>query len=152
MARTGPLPAVSNTWKYALIGGLVSLPLTIWSHWSRWQSGIGDEFSLNMVFVGGLVAGYLVTRAPIETPQRSVGFRAGVIGALPGLWLDVNLIHAAINWGSPLWFRIVAVVGLGGAVSIILLAFGGLVGAIGAKIGGWLARKTGANRTPPVGN
>lgn len=107
MVRIGPLPLrVTATWKYALIGGLISLPFTIGLYW---LSGMGSEFSLNIVFFGGILAGYLASTAATETVASSVGFRAGVVGGLPGLWLLVDLLEAAIAWASPLWFRVVAV-------------------------------------------
>ena len=150
MARIGPLHLrVTETWKYALIGGVASLPFTIGLYW---QSGMGSEFSLNMVFFGGLFAGYLASAAATETEASSVGFRAGVLGGLPGLWLLVDLLKAAIAWGSPLWFRVVVVSLLAVGFTAVLLGFAGLVGLLGAKVGGWLARKTGTQRTPPVRN
>ena len=150
MVRTGPLPLrMTETWKYALIGGLASLPFTIGCYW---LSGMGSEFSLNMVFFGGLFAGYLASAAATATNSSSVGFRAGVVGGLPGLWLLVDLLEAAIAWASPLWFRVAAVSMLAVGFTAVLLGFAGLVGLLGAKAGGWLARKTGANRTPPIGN
>jgi hypothetical protein len=140
---------VTETWKYALVGGIASIPLTIGLYW---QSGMGSEFSLNMVFFGGLFAGYLVSAAATETDGSSVGFRAGVVGGLPGLWLLVDLLEAAVAWSSPLWFRVVATSTLAVGFATILLAFAGFVGFLGAKVGGWLARKTGAQRTPSLGN
>jgi hypothetical protein len=140
---------MTETWKYALIGGLVSLPFTIGLYW---QSGMENELSLNMVFFGGLLAGYLASAAATETNSSSVGFRAGVVGGLPGLWLVAELLDAAIAWSSPLWFRVVAVSMLAVGFTTVLLGFAGLVGLLGAKAGGWLAKKTGAYRTPPVGN
>lgn len=150
MVQIGPLPLqVTETWKYALTGGIASLPLTIGLYW---QSGLGDEFSLNMVFFGGAIAGFLASAAVSETDCTSVGFRAGVIGGLPGLWLLVDLAEAAITWGSPIWFRIVAVSLLAVGFTTILLAFAGVVGLLGAKVGGWLATKVGTQRIPLVGN
>jgi len=150
MVRIGPLPLrVTATWKYALIGGLTSLPFTIGLYW---LSGMGSEFSLNVVFFGGLLAGYLASAAAMETNSSSVGFRAGVVGGLPGLWLLMDLLEAAIAWSSPLWFRALAASMLAVGFTTVLLGFAGLVGLLGAKAGGWLARKTGAHRTPPVGN
>jgi hypothetical protein len=140
---------VTETWKYALIGGIASLLLTIGLYW---PSGMDSEFSLNMVFWGGLFAGYLASTAATETDASSVGFRAGVVGGLPGLWLLIDLLEAAIAWDSPLWFRVVAVSLLVVGFTAVLLGFAGLVGLIGAKVGDWLAKKTGAKRTPPVGN
>jgi hypothetical protein len=150
VVRIGPLYLrVTEAWKYALIGGIASLPLTIGLYW---QSGMGSELSLNMVFFGGLFAGYLASAAATETDGSSVGFRAGIVGGMPGLWLLVDLLEAAITWGSPLWFRVVAVSMLTIGFTTVLLGFAGLVGLLGAKVGGWLARKTGAKRTPPAGN
>lgn len=150
VVRIGPLPPqVTATWKYSLIGGGASLPFTIGLYW---LSGMGSEFSLNMMFFGGLLAGYLASAASTETDGSSVGFRAGVVGGLPGLWLVVDLLEAAIAWSSPLWFRVVAVWMLTVGFTTVLLGFAGLVGLLGARVGGWLAKKTGAHRTPPVGN
>ena len=150
MVRIGPLHLrMTETWKYALIGGLASLPFTMGLYW---LSGMGSELSLNMVFFGGLLAGYLTRSAATETDASSVGFRAGVIGGLPGLWLLVDLLEAAITWGSPLWFRVGAVSMLAVGFTTVLLGFAGFVGLLGAKVGGWLAKKTGAQRTPLVGN
>lgn len=150
MVRIGPLHLrTDETWKYALIGGIASLPLTIGLYW---QSGMGSEFSLNMVLFGGLFAGYLARTAATKIDISSVGFRAGVVGGLPGLWLIIDLLEAAIAWGRPLWFRVVAVSMVAVGFTTVLLGFAGIVGFLGAKIGGWLAEKTGAQRTPPAGN
>ncbi|MFC6977143.1 hypothetical protein ACFQL1_24265 [Halomicroarcula sp. GCM10025709] len=69
---------------------------------------------------------------------------------MPGLWLLVDLLEAAITWGSPLWFRVVTVSMLAVGFTIVLLGFAGFVGLLGSKVGGWLATKTGARRTPSV--
>lgn len=140
---------VTETWTYALIGGVASLPFTVGSYW---LSGMGSEISLNMVFFGGLVAGYLASAAATEADLSHVGFRAGVVGGLPGLWLLVDLLEAAVTWGSPLWFRIVAISLLVVGFTTALLGFAGIVGFLGSKVGGWLATKTGANRPAAVGN
>jgi hypothetical protein len=63
-----------------------------------------------------------------------------------------SLLEAPIGWSSPLWFRVVAVSGLLIGFTIMLLVVSGLVGLLGAKVGGWVAVKTGAERTPPVGD
>jgi len=149
VVQIGPLPRVTETWKYALIGGLASLPFTISLYW---LSGMGDEFSLNIVFFGGLLAGYLAKAAATDTDGSSVGFRAGVVGGLPGLWQVVDLLKSAITLPNPLWFRIVAVSMLIVAFTTILLGFAGIVGLLGAKVGGWLAKKTGTQRTSTAEN
>jgi hypothetical protein len=113
---------------------------------------MSSEFSLSMVFYGGMLAGYLAGAAATETSSSSVGFRAGVVGGLPGLWLVGELLVAALTWASPLWFRVAAVSLLGGGFTALMLGFAGLVGLVGAKLGGWLAAKTGAQRLPVIGS
>lgn len=150
VVRTGPPHRLATgTWTYALVGGVASLPLSVGLYW---QSGMGSEFSLDGVFFGGLLAGYLALTAATDVDASSVGVRAGVVGGLPGLWLLVDLLEAALTWGSPLWFRVVAVSTLAVGFTTVLLGVAGVVGLLGAKVGGWLARTTGAQRTPPVGN
>ena len=74
---------VAETWQYALVGGVVSIPLSLGLYW---YSGMGSDFSLNMIVVGGLLAGYLAKRNSVDA--KPAGLRAGLIGALPGLaWM-----------------------------------------------------------------
>lgn len=124
-----------NTWRYALIGGLGSIPLTLGLYW---LSGMGNELSLNMVLVGGLVAGYLAKREDVDI--GSVGLRAGVIGVLPGLWFLVDTAMAAVGVAEPIQVQAIAIALMVG-VSVVILLVGGIAGIIGAKIGAWLATK-----------
>ena len=147
MTRTGPLPdALSDTWRYALVGGLVALPLTALGYWQS-----GSELSLSPVLLGGLLAGYLARR---DTGQTDVaaGVRAGLVGALPALWLVVDVAGAATALGGPTWF---VAVGGGFAVTVafavVVVGFGlaALLGGLGGHVGGWLAGRT--RRRPPAG-
>ncbi|MFC7193591.1 DUF5518 domain-containing protein [Halosimplex aquaticum] len=92
MSRTGPLPGtLSRTWQYALVGGVVSMPLTLAAYWS---SGASDHFSFNMVVVGGLIAGFLARRYSADVSAASV--RAGVIGGLAGyVWIAPTILVSA---------------------------------------------------------
>ncbi|MFB6122347.1 MAG: DUF5518 domain-containing protein [Haloferacaceae archaeon] len=140
MTRIGPLP-VTDTWKYALAGGLASLP---WTTLLYWQSA--DRLSLAPVLFGGVVAGYLC-----ESNHRRVGVRAGVVGALPTLWLLVDLLAATTAATGPAWFRVAAVgLGVGAAVTAGVVAFGlsALLGVVGATAGNWLSENVGGDRTP----
>jgi hypothetical protein len=143
-----PLPRPrSETWTYALLGGVASIPLTGGAYW---LSGTGSYFSLNMVVVGGLVAGYLAYGTAADC--AAAGLRAGLIGSLPGVgWLLTETVPAALAATGPLPFRAVATVaGVGlGVVLVVVVAIAGL---LGGKAGGWLAGKTGWRRGPTVGN
>jgi hypothetical protein len=134
---------MTSKWKYALIGGLASIPLTMGLYW---QSGMGNEMLLNAVTFGGLLAGYLAQGR--LTDEKSVGFRAGVIGGLPMMWLTIDILWFAFTGPvGPAWFR---VIGLVMSIMFVIagLCLSGLVGLIGEKIGRWLAIKIGRPRMP----
>ena len=83
--RIGPFPdALSDTWRYALAGGLVALPATAIGYWLS-----GSELSLSPVLLGGVLAGYLARRGP-GGAGVAAGVRAGLVGAFPALWLVVD--------------------------------------------------------------
>jgi len=143
MSRTGPLPLeLSDTWTYALLGGLASVPFTVLGY-----AETGSELSLAPVFFGGILAGYLATR---RTGTRAgVGARAGLVGGLPGLWLLSDLLAATSALGGPTWFvaaGIALAVGAAAAVALVVLGLSALCGAVGARIGGWLAGSGGRRR------
>ncbi|WP_318568083.1 DUF5518 domain-containing protein [Salinigranum marinum] len=135
---------VTETWTYALVGGFVSMPLTLGRYW---LSGMGNSFSLNMVFVGGLLAGYLAKRDSIDA--EPVGLRAGVIGALPGLvWIFSPSLVTARSIAEAWSFAPAAAVLV---VLFSLMALGiGAAGFFGGAVGGWLFEKIG-DRTPEPG-
>lgn len=133
----------ARTWRYAIIGGVVSIPLTLFVYW---QSGMGNDMSLSMVFFGGLLAGYLAAK---ETDGgRGVGFRAGLIGGLPVFRIGIDIVQGAVAAGGPLWFQGLAMLLSVGLIAT-LLVLAGIVGYIGAKVGRWLAAKTGRRPATP---
>jgi hypothetical protein len=117
------------------VGGIASLPLTIGLYW---LSGMGNELSLNMVTVGGFVAGYLAKRDGTAADSAAIGTRAGLVGSVPGLWLLSDLLGNTATLTGPTWFSLV---GVGGALLFVgfLFGIGGFAGFVGAKVGGWLA-------------
>lgn len=133
-----PLPLRTNdTWTYALLGGLASVPLTVGLYW---LSGAGSEFSLNAVFLGGLLAGYLVTRATTDTDPGGVGVRAGVVGGVPAVvWGVSEVSRSAAAVAGPVPFRVAAVATVLLTITTVVLALAGVVGLVGATVGGWLA-------------
>lgn len=136
--------SVSDTWKYALLGGLASLPFTAASYCQT-----GSELSLSPVLFGGLLAGYFAKR---KTGTGSgVGFRAGLIGALPAVWMLFDFLGATSRLSGPLWFRATGtVLTVSYVVMFALLGFGlaGLVGGIGGRIVSWIAGSNGQRRSP----
>jgi len=127
--------SISERWKYAILGGLASLPFTMASYWQS-----GSEISITPVLFGGLFAGYLAKRRVGE--NRGVGARAGLIGGLPVLWMLSDMLSAVIEIPNPLWFSVVSV---GMVFGITILGFGmsALLGEIGGRIGSWLSTRGG---------
>jgi hypothetical protein len=113
---------------------------------------MGNEMSQNMVFFGGLLAGYLArTRVPDAHPIEA-GTRAGLVGALPGLWFIGDYFIAGSSAGGPLWFRVMGPTVMVGLFVVFLLTITALAGYLGAKVGVWLADKHVGQRLPLVGN
>jgi len=138
MPETGPPPQDTTTrWKYALVGGLASLPFTTLSYWQT-----GSELSLGAVLFGGILAGYLVERAGGES--SGVGTRAGLVGGLPVFWVLFDVLVATSGLAGPAWFVTSAnLLAIGFTVVVAVLGFGfaALVGELGARVGSWLAGK-----------
>jgi hypothetical protein len=139
--------SVRNTWQYALLGGLASLPFTAASYWQT-----GSELSLSTILFGGLLAGYFAKR---KTGTGSgVGFRAGLIVALPVVWMLFDFLGITSALAGPLWFRAVGtVLTVSFVVLFALLGFviAGIVGGIGGRLGSWIAGSSGQRRPPSAG-
>lgn len=132
--------SVSETWTYALVGGVPSLLLALGLYW---QSGAGDEMSLNTVLVGGALAGYLIRRHDRDANATAAGARAGAIGGLAGAVLLRDLFAFVGEAGGPAWFRAVGLVFVGGLFVTVCVAVSALAGGLAAKVGSWLAEKVG---------
>ena len=135
--------AVGDTWFYALIGGLASMPLTAASYWQT-----GSEMALSPVLFGGLLAGYLA-ECHADRP-RGVGVRTGLVGGLPIVWVVAEIFAGVSALGGPSWFvaagTLLTIVALL-ATAAMAFALAALVGVLGARIGRWLASRTGRRRS-----
>jgi hypothetical protein len=136
MPDVGPPPQDGTTpWKYALVGGVASLPFTTLSYWQT-----GSELSLGAVLFGGILAGYSATRA--DGDISGVGTRVGIVGGLPVLWVVFDVLAATGGLAGPAWFVTSAtLLTIGFTTVIALVGFGisALIGEVGTRIGSWLA-------------
>ena len=110
---------------------------------------MGSDLSLNMVLLGGLVAGYLAQRGTADAD--SAGLRAGAIGGLPGVWFMHDSAVAAVSIAEPFTLQAIAVAMLIGLTGFVLV-ISGVAGLIGAKVGAWLATKNLRQRLPLTGH
>jgi len=104
------------------------------------------------VLFGGILAGYLVTRAGGES--SGIGIRVGVVGGLPVLWVLFDILAATSGLAGPALFVTSAtVLTIGFAIAVALLGFGiaALIGETGARVGSWLA-DTQPGQSSPVAN
>ncbi|MFC7203297.1 DUF5518 domain-containing protein [Haloferax namakaokahaiae] len=135
---------LSDTWTFALLGGVASIPFTTLSYIET-----GSEMSLSAVLVAGLLAGYLAQRT--TGTSDGVGIRVGLVGGLPVVLVIADILAAASGLGGPTWFVVAGYLGMVGVVLLVAtLGFGlsALVGKIGAKIGSRLAG-SGGRQSPP---
>lgn len=135
MIGKSSIPSIGSKWRYALVGGALSLPFTLTSYW---QTGSG--LSVAPVFFAGLLAGYLAKRR-LGT-ARGVGARAGLIGGLPVLWLLADVLPYILGLPNPAWFTAVSV--LAAVVTAILgIGLTALFGEIGGRLGSRLSGGSG---------
>ncbi|MFC6756350.1 MULTISPECIES: DUF5518 domain-containing protein [Haloarcula] len=123
-----------ETGPYSLLGGVCALGVAAVSAWL--SRGL---LSVTGAAVGGLVAGYLAGR--IGSPSGPVGFRAGLIGWLPVLLLVATEPLRTAD-GADAEGQVIAL-GVTAVMTAVLLVVGGLIGAFGARLGGWLAERRG---------
>ena len=126
---------ISDTWKYALLGGLPALPFTILEVWRS-----ADTMTFDVFLLGSALAGYLIKRHGGNS--TATGFRAALVGGSPALWVLVDLFQTIPAGPNPLWFQVVSIVlllGLGVVIVLILAVSGALAG----RFGGWLAERFG---------
>ncbi|SDZ78451.1 PAS domain S-box-containing protein [Haloplanus vescus] len=138
MVRIGPLQ-MSETWRYALLGGLLALPVTVFE---TLQSA--DDISLGMVVVGSAIAGYLIKRRGGNS--TATGLRAALIGGIPVLWTFHELVWAIPTTPNPTLFKAVGVVMLLSVTGFLLLVLA-TCGALSGRFGGWLAELRGDDGT-----
>ncbi|SNZ15246.1 hypothetical protein SAMN06269185_2432 [Natronoarchaeum philippinense] len=139
-----PFDDLSDTWRFALLGGLASIPFTAYGYWQT-----GSEMSFAPVFFGAILAGFVAKRK--TGTARGVGVRTGLVGGLPGLWVAADILSATSGLAGPSWFVASGfVLALGAALLVVLLSAGiaALVGKVGASVGGGLAGSTGPRRPP----
>jgi hypothetical protein len=133
-----------DAWTYALVGGLVAAPLTV-AH--NLYTGLGTEFSLNALLVGGLVAGFLAKRASADADRAAAG--AGVLGGLPALaWILPAMLASASSfaaaWSFPPAGPLLAAVF--GVTVLAVFVFAGLLGGLAGRwLASLVARRTAAH-------
>ncbi|AEH38254.1 DUF5518 domain-containing protein [Halopiger xanaduensis] len=127
-----------DSWRYALVGGLLALPFAARSYWRT-----GTTLELEAIFVAGLLVGYFFRGTADEVSR--VGSRTGFVGALPVLlWMVSDVVYFLFETESS--YTLFAPI-VGGVLLVTIGSlFAALVGAIGARIGDWLSGKTGFDR------
>jgi len=136
-------------WKCALVGGVLSIPLSVGL---TVGSGTGGGLSAVVALFAGIVTGYLAAGRAGTVDTDSAAIRAGVVAALPGLWFVVNAVLFAGPGSGPLWFRVV------GGTAVVLLfvtalfVVASLAGFLGGAVGRRLARNPGRQTGRVVGN
>ena len=125
-----------RVWKYALVGGLVSIPLTVTL--SEWTGSTLDQPATGILF-GAMLTGYLAANASRQA--ANAGILAGLVGGVPtSVWAVGWLLELPdgpiLLWSNPLPEVVFLLL-----VTATLIAFAMVVGAVGGLLGGWLSKK-----------
>ena len=129
------LPSVPSDWRVPLFLGGVSIPFSIVSYLQS-----DSTMSLWPVVIAGLIAGYLTSNAD------RVGVRTGFVGGLAVFWIVAEMMLLVPELTGPTWFLVAAAAG-SVAFAVFGLTLSILLGALGAHVGGWLARRRGRSRS-----
>jgi FtsH-binding integral membrane protein len=124
------------SWKYAFIGGVISIPFTVIVHA---KTGSGIEFSSGTMVLGGGVAGYLAKRDSARAGMT--GALAGAIGGLPLLWWWSSTFQYIIFSLIPVWPDTVSQVVRLFVIDLIIFFGTVLAGWLGGRLGGWLSER-----------
>ena len=117
---------LSPAWRYALIGALVSLPVTTIINWlPNSEATIGG----GIMIVGALIAGSIAAIRSIE--PSAAGLRAGALGGVVGVLTFIVTVGTTAAW--PL-SRVVFWVFAGGVILCVAPLFGLGCG----RVGGWV--------------
>jgi hypothetical protein len=133
------LSSIPDDWRVPLLLGAASLPFTIASYQQS-----GSTMSLSAVVFAGVVAGFWTGGAD------RVGARTGLVGGLAVLRVLAEMVTILPELTGPWWFLVVAAVG-----SVVFASLGlglsVLLGELGGRVGGWLARRTGRSEAAVTG-
>ena len=133
------LPSIPDEWRVPLIVGGASLPFTLASYQQS-----GSTMSLWVVVFAGVIVGFWTAGAD------RVGARTGLVGGLAVLRILAEMVTILPELTGPWWFLVVAAVG-----SVVFAGLGlglsVLLGELGGRVGGWLARRTGRSKAAVPG-
>ncbi|ELZ91731.1 hypothetical protein C440_15494 [Haloferax mucosum ATCC BAA-1512] len=132
----------SHPWAYALpIGGVCAWYVFVTS----WQSSPGS-LPLGPVLLASFVGGLLFERGSGNV--SGVGFRTGIVGALPLVWYSYRAFPYIAGLDQPSWFGVVQTM-LILFVIVAMVVLAGVFGKLGALVGSWVATKA-SRRGPAV--
>ncbi len=128
-----PLRTVPPAWRFALIGALASLPVTVLINWLPNSEA---DFEAGITIFGAFIAGSIA--ALRSTDPDAAGYRAGLLGGVMALLtLFVAAVRYAIENIAIAWPLLSSVVILV-VGSTFILVFAPLVGSVCGRIGGWV--------------
>ena len=127
---------IPSAWRFALIGALASLPLTVILNWLpnsevNLAGGIG--------IIGAFIAGFIA--ATRSTEPDGAGLRAGLLGGVVAVLTPIvaevstSVENTPMAWLSP--SKMVFFVG----ASAVVLCLAPIFGLVCGRVGGWMASR-----------
>ncbi|RDI70286.1 DUF5518 domain-containing protein [Halopelagius longus] len=136
-----PLRVVPSAWRFALVGALASLPVTVVLN--RLPNSEADVTGGIMV-VGAFVAG--VAAASRSTDADAAGVRAGLLAGAVAVLTPVATAGGSAVGGTAIPFP-PSRVAIFAAMSAVALALSSIFGLVFGRIGGWVVTALATRRT-----
>ncbi|MFC7229207.1 DUF5518 domain-containing protein [Salinirubellus salinus] len=132
----------SREWRYPLLAGLVAGASIAARYWQ--SSTPSEPVDATAVFLAGLLGGALFHGTGAST---RVGLRTGLVAGVAAIpaFSSHDIFAYIAGLSQPAWFAVVQAVGVVVVLAIVVCLLG-LVGALGGRVGDWLAAKTGPER------
>ena len=133
---------IPSAWRFALIGALASLPVTVILNWFP---DSGANIAGGIGIVGAFIAGSIA--ATRSTEPDAAGFRAGLLGGIVAVLTPIVAgVGAAIENTTVAWPSPSGTVFFVGA-STLILCLAPIFGLVCGRVGGWTATTVAARRT-----
>lgn len=140
--RTRTIP---SSWRFALIGALASLPVTVIVNWlPASETNIAGGIMIFGAFISGFIAETRSTEPDVAGFRA--GFIAGVMAVLIPLLAEVgtSIENTTMAWLSP--SEMVFFVG----ASAVILCLAPIFGLVCGRVGGWAGSRVATRRTADV--
>lgn len=120
-----------DRYKYAIVGGILSVPFTVVLYLTV---GDGQSMYLITLFFAGLLTSVYAKLKAADVKCARIGAGVGAVGSVAGLYPVNDLLVSLFDGGTVSWQTVAFLV----FITCLLFTSGALLGWMGGKTGDWL--------------